>query len=134
MKKKAMVVAWGYLGSVIGAGFASGQELVQFFVGYGSAGFGGTILAGCLFAIFGGLLLFWANVHYLDNYQAVLRNLFGRRCATIIDALLALFLFLGICIMLAAGAIFRTYQSIESNRNHAGLPRSLNFYLLVKDE
>ncbi len=115
MKKKAMVVAWGYLGSVIGAGFASGQELVQFFVGYGSAGFWGTILAGCLFAIFGGLLLFWANVHYLDNYQAVLRNLFGRRCATIIDALLALFLFLGICIMLAAsGAIF--YEHINQSK------------------
>lgn len=115
MKQKALVVAWGYMGAVIGAGFASGQELVQFFVSYGSAGFWGVTLAGCLFALFGGLLLFWVNAHNLDNYQSVLKSLFGRRCSVIVDALLAIFLFMGICTMFAAsGAVF--YEHINQSK------------------
>ena len=115
MKRGSLAVAWGYMGAVIGAGFASGQELVQFFVSYGSLGSRGVILAGCLFALFGGLLLFWVNVHQLDNYQSALKSLFGKRCSIIVDSLLALFLFLGICTMLSAsGAVF--YEHINQSK------------------
>lgn len=115
MKKSTLAVVWGYMGAVIGAGFASGQELVQFFVNYGSLGFWGVILAGSLFAVFGGLLLLWANARHLDNYQSVLKSLFGQRWSIIIDSLLAVFLFLGICTMFAAsGAVF--YEHVNQSK------------------
>jgi len=115
MNRKALAVAWGYMGAVIGAGFASGQELVQFFVCYGQAGVWGTALAGVLFGLYGGLLLLWVDVHGLDNYQSVLRSLFGRRCTLLVDILLALFLFLGVCTMFAAsGAVF--YEHINQSQ------------------
>ncbi|MGI6512858.1 MAG: hypothetical protein ACOX3D_00660 [Syntrophomonadales bacterium] len=115
MKRNTLAVAWGYMGAVIGAGFVSGQELVQFFVNYGIRGTWGVIVAGALFALCGGLLMSWVHAHHLDHYQSVLKSLFGRRYSVIIDSLLAVFLFLGICIMFAAsGAVF--YEHINQSK------------------
>lgn len=42
-----------YAGTVIGAGFASGQELLQFFASYGWFGLLGVCVATILFTVFG---------------------------------------------------------------------------------
>lgn len=111
----------GYLGAVIGAGFASGQEIVQFFVAYGAYGFKGTILAAFLFALCGGLLLYTAHRCRVGNYQSILAHLLGSQVGRYIDFLLAIFLFLGISTMLSAsGAVF--YE-------HLYLPKSLGIFL-----
>lgn len=97
----------GYLGAVIGAGFASGQEIVQFFVGYGDKGVAGSLLATFLFASFGGILLYTAHRQKINNYQNMLGYLFGERWGKIVDFMLAIFLFMGLSTMLSAsGAVF----------------------------
>lgn len=111
----------GYLGAVIGAGFASGQEIVQFFVVYGAYGYKGTIVATVLFAICGGLLLYTAHRCRVANYQSILAHLLGSQVGRYVDFLLAIFLFLGISTMLSAsGAVF--YE-------HLYLPKSLGIFL-----
>lgn len=101
------MVIMGYLGAVIGAGFASGQEIVQFFVGYGPNGLRGAALAVVLFAASGGMLLYTAHNIKTSNYQDILSYLLGKELGGIIDFLLAIFLFLGISTMLSAsGAVF----------------------------
>lgn len=35
MEKKVMIIAFAYFGVTIGAGFASGQEILQYYVSYG---------------------------------------------------------------------------------------------------
>lgn len=102
----------GYIGAVIGAGFASGQEIIQFFVTYGLYGLKGVLFAGLLFGILGGMLLYIAHQNKISNYQNMLVVLWGERIAPIIDFSLAIFLFLGISTMLSAsGAIF--YEHIN---------------------
>ncbi|MDD3853570.1 MAG: hypothetical protein PHD40_07945 [Syntrophomonadaceae bacterium] len=119
-KARFMLVS-GYLGAVIGAGFASGQEIVQFFVVYGGFGLKGCILAGALFAILGGVLLSGAHRHKKSNYQNLLQTWLGVRAGAIFDILLALFLFLGISTMLSAsGAVF--YE-------HLYLPKGLGVFI-----
>lgn len=114
-----MIIA--YLGAVIGAGFASGQEIVQFFLVYGKHGLKGTLMATALFACCGGLLLYTAHRCRASNYQKVLSYLFGKKTAGIVDLLLAVFLFLGIGTMLSAsGAIF--YE-------HLSLPKAMGIFL-----
>lgn len=111
----------GYLGAVIGAGFASGQEIIQFFVAYGSGGLKGSILAAFLFAACGGLLLYIAHRCQVSNYQNILTYLLGDRLGKLVDFFLAIFLFLGISTMLSAsGAVF--YE-------HLYLPKSLGIFL-----
>ncbi|MGE5404325.1 MAG: hypothetical protein ACM3PP_05245 [Candidatus Saccharibacteria bacterium] len=106
-KSRVLMIIWGYLGAVIGAGFASGQEIVQFFVKCGPGGIWGVILAGFLFALYGGTLLLWASKNGVKNYQSVLRELFGANVSRVIDTALTIFLFLGICTMFSAsGAVF----------------------------
>jgi len=100
----------GYLGAVIGAGFASGQEIVQFFVNYGNPGFQGALIATLLFAACGGMLLYTAHKQNMSNYQDILAYLLGKKVGSIVDFMLAIFLFLGISTMLSAsGAVFHEH-------------------------
>jgi len=119
--KIRLMLIMGYLGAVIGAGFASGQEIVQFFVSYGNYGLKGSILATFLFAICGALLLYTAHRCQVANYQGILAYLLGKKSGQYVDFILAIFLFLGISTMLSAsGAVF--YE-------HLYLPKSLGIML-----
>lgn len=108
--KTRLMLVMGYLGAVIGAGFASGQEIVQFFVSYGDGGFKGCILSTVLFALSGGLLLYLAHNNRVSNYQDLLACLMGEKTGRTLDFMLAIFLFLGISTMLSAsGAVFHEH-------------------------
>jgi uncharacterized membrane protein YkvI len=116
VNRRILAVIWAYLGAVIGAGFASGQELVQFFVLYGDYGFYGTISAAILFALFGVLIMRWARANGLHNYQSVLKSLFGERGAIVLDIVMTIFLFLGTCTMFSAcGAVFFEHLNLSKN-------------------
>ncbi len=105
--KSRLSLVMGYLGAVVGAGFASGQEIVQFFVSYGRHGSKGCLLAMVLFALCGGLLMYIAHRHETGSYQEMLQELMGEKFSKIIDLLMAVFLFLGLSMMLSAsGAVF----------------------------
>ncbi|WP_156204389.1 hypothetical protein [Candidatus Syntrophocurvum alkaliphilum] len=106
----------GYLGAVIGAGFASGQEIMQFFVAYGVFGLNGVIIAGSLFAVAGAVLLYTAHRLKVDSYQNILEYILGKRMGLLVDFLLAIFLFLGISMMLSAsGAVFYEHLYLSKN-------------------
>ena len=111
----------GYLGAVIGAGFASGQEIVQFFVYYGSNGIHGTAMVTLMFAACGARLLYLAHSQKASNYQDILIYLLGERLGGLVDVLVAVFLFLGVSTMLSAsGAVF--YE-------HLYLPKELGILI-----
>ena len=50
--KNSFKIASVFIGTFVGAGFASGQEIVQFFVVYDKWGIAGTVIAGLLFGFF----------------------------------------------------------------------------------
>lgn len=106
---------------MIGAGFASGQEIVQFFVIYDRNGLYGTVLSGLLFGVMGGILLILCSAKKVNNYQQLLKDVFGRKWGGIVDFCLSIFLFFGICTMFSAsGAVFH---------EHLYLPKSLGILL-----
>ncbi len=108
--RESYILVMAYVGAVVGAGFASGQEVVQFFVRYGIYGLKGVVLAGILFSLLGGLLLYVAHQEKISSYQNLFNSIFGYRLAPIVDLALAIFLFLGISTMLSAsGAIFQEH-------------------------
>jgi uncharacterized membrane protein YkvI len=110
----AWKIAATFIGSVVGAGFASGQELSQFFLGYGPAGRYGIICASLLFALWGAGLCELCARYGLASYSDYLRWLLGRAGAFCIDLAISLFLFCTAFIMLSAGnALFA---------EHFGLP------------
>lgn len=109
-------VAATYVGTVIGAGFASGQELVQFFISYGSIGLVGIIFAGLLFCWLGSYII---NLGYrlrATGYHQVLYHTCGQKVGGFLDIVTGIFLFGGLTIMLAgAGTVGRDFLAIKYN-------------------
>jgi uncharacterized membrane protein YkvI len=107
-------VAATYTGTVVGAGFASGQELMQFFVSFGAAGLLGICLAGILFAWLGSYILELGHRLRATGYHQILRYSCGSRIGGILDFITVFFLFGSLTIMFAgAGTVGRDYLEVS---------------------
>lgn len=105
--KKWINLSFIYIGTVIGAGFASGQEIIKFFGVFGIRGLLGITISGILFCIIGIIILVSVYKNNLDGYQDFLTSIFGSRLSAIFEVIILFFLFGGYCVMLAgSGAIF----------------------------
>ncbi|NQS76463.1 MAG: hypothetical protein HQP61_08535 [Peptococcaceae bacterium] len=93
-----------YIGAVIGAGFASGQEIMQFFVLHGGAGLMGAVLATVLFAYLGGLVMFLSIAMRSGSYREVFGFLLGKKAGRFMDVLNLCMLLGGMGVMMAGSA------------------------------
>ena len=108
MNRYAVQLAFAYMGVIIGGGFASGQEILQFFTGYGVASIAGTVLAGLLFAFLGMQIARISTTLQAQSHKDVLRLLFGHRAGAVMDILLTFFLFgVGVAMLAGTGALFK---------------------------
>lgn len=114
--RESFQVAVLYVGAVIGAGFASGQEILQFFVVFGFQGLLGASLVTVLFALLGFSLMLPAVAFKTASYRELLPWLLGRRLAGFMDCLNLAMLFGGLAVMLAGGGALASEQ--------LGLPRA----------
>ncbi len=98
--KKALVCICIIIGTVIGAGFSSGQEIISFFNRFGQNGFLGIILACVLLAIITIIVLILINKNDIDSYEKLIHN---NKC---IARVTEIFSFLAFCIMVSGSAAF----------------------------
>jgi uncharacterized membrane protein YkvI len=99
------VLAAVYIGTVVGAGFASGQEILQFFGSHGPRGLAALAVATASLGLFGYLLLRASARLRAESHAVVLRYVAGPVVGRVIDLVLTFFLFGGTAAMLAgAGA------------------------------
>ncbi|MGI6668653.1 MAG: hypothetical protein ACOX4M_04305 [Acetivibrionales bacterium] len=94
-------VACIYTTSVIGAGFASGHEIMQFFTVYDAGGFFGIILAGILFSAAGSIMLGKVYSDRIKNYEEFIFPVFGWRLGWVVEIVITVFMLCIFCIMLA---------------------------------
>lgn len=99
--KNIIKVACIYATSVIGAGFASGQEIMQFFSIYKTGGFFGIMLAGVLFSAVGSIVLGRVYKDRIRNYEEFLFPAFGWIVGWILEAAVTLFMLCLFCVMVA---------------------------------
>lgn len=117
------VIASTYVGTVVGAGFASGQEVLQFFVSFGLRGLAGLGLTTVLLIFFGYRLMETGRRLGASSYLAVILENAGPWLGKLLDGVITFFLFGALLIMAAgAGALFR---------QHFGLPLVLGSALLL---
>ncbi len=101
-------IAATYTGTVVGAGFASGQEVLQFFGYFGLRGILGLVLTTVLLAFFGYLILDLGRKLQANSHLPVVRYAGGKWAGTAVDWIITLFLFGSLVTMSAgAGAIFK---------------------------
>lgn len=100
-------VAATYIGTIVGAGFASGQEMLQFFGAFGIWGLMGLALAGYLFYYFGNIILQLGKELKAESHVPVIYYAGGPYLGRFIDYVITFFLFGALTAMAAgAGAVF----------------------------
>ncbi len=116
MKKieKTIQVAFTYIGTVVGAGFATGQEILQFFTRYGAAAAVTIALATFLFIWLGTKLMLLAHDIGAKSYEDLNKLLFGERVGRWISFFTMIVLFGVTTVMLAgAGSIFSEHLHLS---------------------
>jgi len=104
---KSIQVAATYIGTIVGAGFASGQEILAFFTSYGVWGTIGILLTTGLFSWLGYKMMRIAREIGSPSYESFNKALFGPLIGRIINLMVFLTLLGVTTVMLAgSGAIF----------------------------
>ncbi|WP_420850345.1 hypothetical protein [Peribacillus alkalitolerans] len=103
----AFQIAAVYVGTVVGAGFATGKEIVEFFSKYGLFGTLCVLVAGFIFIYFGTKMMLLALRTKSSSYQELNEHLFGRRLSSFINLLFFIMLMGVTSVMFSgAGAVF----------------------------
>lgn len=97
-----MAVGLAYVGAVVGAGFASGQEIYQFFSRHGALGTWGILVAGGLFFALGRLAL-KAGAEGRDTLPRLLASLYRPPASRWLDRASSALLAAGLVVVAAAG-------------------------------
>lgn len=108
--KTTFQVAATYVGAVMGAGFASGQEIQHFFMRFGYFGLIGILLSSLLFALMGWGMLDLQKRWRISSYNDFFAGLLGQRLGIWADRLVSMLLFVGMLAMVSgSGALFQEY-------------------------
>lgn len=91
------------VGTILGAGFASGKELVTFFAKFSNFGIFGLFTSCVLFFLFFLSNLFIVHSFKFKNYNEFIEHLFGKKLGNIISYINLVFLFSIFFIMIAGG-------------------------------
>lgn len=100
---KGLTYAGVYVGAVIGAGYASGQEVLQFFAGYGFIGMLGAVITMIMLAWYGTVFMELGHHLKTNSHRDVLNYLCGKKVGFFADFILLFFMFGVISIMFSGG-------------------------------
>ncbi|WP_082738145.1 hypothetical protein [Corynebacterium stationis] len=85
MIKRAVGISMAFVGVLVGAGFASGQEAMQYFVSFGQMGLWGVVVAAALTTITGIAMLQLGSYFHAREHTAVYSSISGPITSKILD-------------------------------------------------
>lgn len=101
--KDVLRIALAFVGVLVGAGFASGQEIMQFFASFGGMGFAGAIISSVLFIFLAMALATLGQNLGAKSHKEVIVAICGRYLGALMDWLITFFMFAVGVVMLAGG-------------------------------
>lgn len=108
--KKSFQIGGAFVGLVTGAGFASGQEIMQYFTSFGVMGIFGGLVATVVFAFLGMILAQLGSDLQTTSHKEGIYFIGGRYLGFILDMLITAILF-GVGVVMFAGAGATFYQT-----------------------
>jgi len=100
---KVLKMGSAFIGIIVGAGFASGQEVLQYFTSFGLLGIIGAIISTALFAYLGMVLTRLGSRLQTTSHKEVIYKISGRYLGIIVDYIIIITLF-GVGVVMIAGA------------------------------
>ena len=117
MQKKASLIfqiAAVFIGTIVGAGLASGQEITQFFTTYGYKSFIGMLLCCLSYIIIGSIIIKISIKYKLNSYNGLIKTVSPGIFGETTDILTSIFLIFGTAIILAgSGALVHQYFHVS---------------------
>ena len=101
--KKSLQIGGAFVGLIVGAGFASGQEIMQYFTSFGVWGIAGAVIAALAFTFLGMTLAQLGSKLQTTSHKGVIYYIGGRYIGFVLDFLITFFLF-GVAVVMFAGA------------------------------
>ena len=116
MKAKKLIANVGiYFCAVVGAGYASGQEVMQFFTNFGLLSIPIIVVVGLLFAFLGSFFIDLAYELKTNNLRQMLHALCGKYVGTAVDWIITFITFGCIGMMFSgAGTTMADYFGVDS--------------------
>ncbi|MDO4255911.1 MAG: hypothetical protein Q4C90_01880 [Kocuria sp.] len=103
--KKTMQVSLAFVGLMVGAGFATGQEVIQYFISFGAWGLAGAIVAGVLMITAGAVIINIGSYFMADEHRQVFSSVSSPWISHFLDYAVSLTLFaMGIVMLAGAGS------------------------------
>ncbi|MBN9644991.1 hypothetical protein ACFSSC_06645 [Corynebacterium mendelii] len=116
MTKRVISIAMAFVGLAVGAGFASGQEVMQFFVHFGTAGIWGAVFVAIFMAIGGMVILQLGSYYQANEHTAVLDEVAHPVLAKVLDWSVMLTIFsIGFVMFAGGGANLNQAFGIHNN-------------------
>lgn len=108
---QSMKISMTIIGTTIGAGFASGREIWEFFGSYGEGSHYSILLSMSIFFVASLIILTISWKKKTKHYSQVLEQIMGRRLATLFDWIVLFSLLTTTIVMLAgSGATFEQWK------------------------
>ncbi len=108
--QEQLKIAGAFVGVIVGAGFASGRELLLFFVDFGVWGLVGALVSAALFTFLGMALAGLGNRQQATSHKDVIQAICGRHLGLFVDWLITFFMFAVTVVMLAGGGALLEQQ------------------------
>lgn len=100
------------IGSIVGAGFITGKEVIEFFSLYGKYGLYGAAFICFLFFLLISSILIYSKKNNIDNFPDFISSITSKKERVLIDVVIYSFCFAVYCVMLSAsGALFSQFLS-----------------------
>lgn len=110
--KESIIIAFAFVGVVVGAGFATGQEIFQFFTSHGSYSIIGIIVTGVIVTL-GGIIVMQTGYQLRStSHTKSIHYFLHPFIAKLFDIILTIFL-LSLAIIMTAGGAATIQQSFD---------------------
>lgn len=108
-------IASAFVGIIVGAGFASGNEILQYFTSFGYMGTIGALVATALFAYLGMMLTRIGSFLQTPSHDVAIYRLSGPHLGKIVDGIIIITLFgVGVVMVAGAGSLLKQHFGIPA--------------------
>ena len=105
MNSRIFGISLCFVGLLVGAGFAAGQEVVQYFTSFGAMGLWGTVIAGAVMTLAGTVFLQLGSYFHASEHNRVFREVTHPIMSKMLDVAVILTLFaVGFVMLAGAGS------------------------------
>lgn len=103
--QRSLKIALAFVGILVGAGFATGAEVIQYFISFGAVGLLGAALAGVVMAVAGAIVVQLGSHFLADDHKVVFRSVAHPVVARFLDVSVTVTLFaMGFVMLAGAGS------------------------------